>query len=98
MKRIYLIIIALVLALWLALPTLARSNAAPTTTNYNLSWFTIDGGGAMNVSGGPYSLSSTIGQPDAGAMTGGSYTINSGFWGGSLTKYKVYLPLMLKNF
>ncbi len=28
-----------------------------------------------------YSVSGTIGQPDAGAMSGGSYALSGGFWG-----------------
>src|SRR5262245_12842301 len=51
--------------------------------NYDLSWNTIDGGGATFSTGGAYSLGGTIGQPDAGAaMTGGSFTLVGGFWPG----------------
>ena len=47
---------------------------------YDLSWSTIDGGGGTST-GGPYSLSGTIGQPDAGGpMTGGAYSLIGGFW------------------
>lgn len=48
--------------------------------NYSIDWYTIDGGGGTS-SGGPYTLSGTIGQPDAGVHTGGSYTLVGGFWG-----------------
>jgi len=48
--------------------------------NYSIDWFTIDGGGGTST-GGAYSLSGTIGQPDAGKMAGGNYTIDGGFWG-----------------
>ena len=38
-----------------------------------------DGGGT--ITGGVYSVSGTIGQPDAsGAMTGGGYSVTGGFW------------------
>ncbi|MFO0837955.1 MAG: hypothetical protein U1D55_05465 [Phycisphaerae bacterium] len=47
---------------------------------YDLSWFTIDGGGAMFTTGGSFTLSGTIGQPDAGVMSGGSFTLTGGFW------------------
>jgi uncharacterized repeat protein (TIGR01451 family) len=48
---------------------------------YELSWWTVDGGGAMNATGGAYTLSGTIGQPDAGGpYTGAPYTLHSGFW------------------
>ena len=48
--------------------------------SYAIDWFTIDGGGGTST-GGAYSLSGTIGQPDAGRMTGASYALDGGFWG-----------------
>jgi hypothetical protein len=48
--------------------------------SYAIDWYTIDGGGGTST-GGVYSVSGTIGQPDAGKMTGGNYAINGGFWG-----------------
>lgn len=48
--------------------------------NYAVDWFTIDGGGGTTT-GGVYSVTGTIGQADAGAMSGGSYTLQGGFWG-----------------
>ncbi len=51
---------------------------------YDLSWFTIDGGGGSS-GGGSYSLSGTIGQPDVGNMQGGSFGLEGGFWGGVCT-------------
>jgi hypothetical protein len=38
----------------------------------------------MNSTGGTYTLSSTIGQPDAGEMSGGSYGLTGGFWFGQV--------------
>ncbi len=98
MKRVYLIGVMLVIGLLIALPVLARSQTAPAASSYNLSWYTIDGGGAMNVSGGGYSLNGTIGQPDAGVLSGSGYTLVGGFWGGAAINYNIYLPLVLKNF
>ena len=43
-------------------------------------WFTLDGGGGTS-SGGVYTVSGTIGQPDAGQLAGGGYTLSGGFWG-----------------
>ena len=48
--------------------------------NFSIDWFTIDGGGGTST-GGVYSVSGTIGQPDAGHMSGGNFTIDGGFWG-----------------
>jgi len=56
------------------------SSLAARAQSYDLSWFTIDGGGGTST-GGVYSVSGTIGQPDAGHMTGGNYTLDGGFWG-----------------
>ena len=48
---------------------------------YEVSWHTIDGGGGVS-SGGTYTLMGTIGQPEAGAMSGGRYEMVGGFWPG----------------
>ena len=47
---------------------------------YSLDWSTIDGGGGTST-GGVYAVTGTIGQPDAGAMSGGNFTLEGGFWG-----------------
>ncbi|MEI9960755.1 MAG: hypothetical protein WDM76_06385 [Limisphaerales bacterium] len=48
--------------------------------SYSIDRSTIDGGGGTSTGGG-YSMSGTIGQPDAGAtMTGGNYSVTDGFW------------------
>lgn len=47
---------------------------------YSIDWFTIDGGGGTST-GGVFSVSGTIGQPDAGGpMTNGQYSVTGGFW------------------
>jgi hypothetical protein len=46
---------------------------------YSIDWSTVDGGGGTST-GGVYVVSGTIGQPDAGKMQGGQYTIEGGFW------------------
>lgn len=52
---------------------------AAAAQNYTIDWQTIDGGGGTST-GGPYSLSGTIGQPDAGTLSGGQFTLTGGFW------------------
>jgi hypothetical protein len=48
--------------------------------NFNLDWFTNDGGGGTSA-GGNFSLMGTIGQPDASApLTGGIFSLTGGFW------------------
>jgi hypothetical protein len=64
----------------------ASSALAQAGGPYDLSWSTIDGGGATFSTGGPYSLGGTIGQPDAGPaapMTGGAFSLVGGFWLGA---------------
>jgi hypothetical protein len=53
---------------------------AAQAQNYSIDWYKIAGGGGTST-GGVYSVSGTIGQPDAsGAMTGGNYSLTGGFW------------------
>ena len=52
-----------------------------SSNNYEISWYTIDGGGGTS-SGGDFVLSGTIGQPDAGEMSGEGYVLTGGFWYG----------------
>jgi hypothetical protein len=68
------------------------ANAAPRN-GYEISWYTVDGGYTFST-GGTYSLGGTIGQADAGALNGGTYTLNGGFWIGDL--FRLFLPLILR--
>src|SRR5262245_38029413 len=67
-------LLSLGVALALLLPAGARGQ------NYAIDWFTIDGGGGTS-SAGAYTLSGTIGQPDAGHLSAGNFTLDGGFWG-----------------
>ncbi|MEA3375175.1 MAG: hypothetical protein U9R72_03115 [Chloroflexota bacterium] len=94
-QRGLLIAIALLLAL------LAASTArAALSTGYDLSWWTVDGGGRTFSTGEGYTLGGTIGQPDAGALTGGEYTLRGGFWGGGAVtgRFEIWLPLTLRGY
>ena len=56
--------------------------AGASAQSLEISSYTIDGGGGTSA-GGVYSLSGTIGQPDAGGpMTGGVFELAGGFWSG----------------
>ena len=47
--------------------------------SYAVDWYKVAGGGGTSTNG-QYSVSGTIGQPDAsGAMTGGNYSLTGGF-------------------
>jgi hypothetical protein len=67
---------------------------------YELTWANISSGGGSS-EGGVYALSGTIGQPDAGTLSGGSFTLTGGFWAsigliGDDYVY-VYLPLVVRD-
>ena len=73
----------LVLALLWTLTLNLAGQSAP------VDWFTLDGGGGEAI-GGVYRVSGTIGQPDAGTLSGGNYVIEGGFWPGV---YSVSAPV-----
>jgi hypothetical protein len=77
----------------LALASLAQAQNA----NYDLSWWTVDGGGGT-AGDGVYTLSGTAGQPDAGPAleAGAYYTLTGGFWYGAEARYRLYLPIVLR--
>ena len=81
-----------------ATAALAQSGDPPRQpTGYDLSWWTVDGGGGMDSAGAGYALGGTVGQADAGLLTGANgYALLGGFWGGAVWQYRVYLPLLLR--
>jgi hypothetical protein len=98
MKHFIIVIsVALVLHIGITAANAQRSNepAAPQV-GYDLSWYTIDGGGAIST-GGSYALGGSIGQPAVGVLSGGTYTLSGGFWSGTGSNYRIYLPMVLKN-
>ena len=90
--------IILVLVLLLAFFSLAGL-ALAQLGSYDLSWWTVDGGGGTS-SGNGYSLTGTLGQPDAGTVaSGGGYTLAGGFWHGGVAaaiQLKLYLPVVVR--
>jgi hypothetical protein len=63
-----------------AIAVLSLWAGSAVAQNYSIDWFSIDSGGGTST-GGVYTVSGTIGQPDAGKLSGGNYTIEGGFWG-----------------
>src|SRR5689334_15405980 len=53
--------------------------AAVQAQSYSIDWFAIAGGGGTST-GGVFTVTGTIGQADAGHMSGGSFTLDGGFW------------------
>ncbi|MHC4501234.1 MAG: hypothetical protein ACYS21_19225, partial [Planctomycetota bacterium] len=67
----------------ITVPAICILMISPVIADYDISWSTIDGGGGTST-GGNYALVGTIGQPDAGDMSGGDYQLHGGFWPGGL--------------
>jgi len=88
MKKILFILLIVYFSL-LALSTPAQAQS------YAIPWWTVEGGGGTSTGSG-YTLSGTIGQPDAGVMNGGGYTLTGGFWGWDVL-HMIYLPLIMKQ-
>ncbi len=92
-------VIHLVLAILFRLALTTSQSITPVYAQagggYDLTWNSIDGGGAMFSTGGTYSLGGTIGQPDVGSLSGGLYTLSGGFWVDFLGN-RIMLPLILK--
>jgi hypothetical protein len=66
---------------------------------YDLSWWTVDGGGGT-AQGGGLALVGTVGQPDPGpALSGGGLTLTGGFWTGLRAgpRWYIYLPLVVRE-
>jgi hypothetical protein len=85
------VLAALLLLLSAGVTVDAQSNG------YDLSWWTVDGGGQI-IQGGGLTLMGTAGQPDTGpTLSGGGYTLIGGFWpAGRTVQYRVYLPLVTR--
>ncbi len=60
----------------LALVLLSIASAA-TALAQTLRWHTIDSGGTTFATAGNYEVSTTIGQPDAGVMSGESFMLKT---------------------
>jgi hypothetical protein len=64
----------------LLLSTIKHGLSTLHAQSYSVDWYKISGGGGSST-GGIYSVSGTIGQPDASAaMSGGNYSVAGGFW------------------
>jgi len=87
---------AMLLALVLAL--LASATIATAQGDYDISWWTVGGGGYTFSAGDTYTLGGTVGQLATGTMMGGSYALAGGFWARAIPMYPIYLPVVLSNY
>lgn len=95
LRNWHLMLIGLMVLLTLiVLPVLAQSGGV-----YDLSWSNVSGGGGSS-NGGTYTLDGVLGQPDAGMISGGDYSLGGGFWGGGEVivppNFNIFLPLLNK--
>ncbi len=69
----------------LSLAVMLALAPAVLAQDFDIDWYTIDGGGEMFTTGGDFELSGTIGQPDASTtiMSGGDFELAGGFWAGA---------------
>jgi len=84
--------------LCLVLLMVAGSAKAQSGDGFEITTYTIDGGGGFSTGDG-FTLVGTIGQPDSGVHTGGAFELSGGFWvEGILTilEYIINLPLVLR--
>jgi hypothetical protein len=67
----------------------AAASHAQSGGGYDLTWWTIDGGGITFAAGGTFNLGGTVGQSDASnPLTGGAFSLTGGFW---------FTPCILSN-
>lgn len=93
-KRVLLFAVLAFLVMTMALSSGQATMAAPTGGGgLEIAWSTVDGGGAMLSTAGTYSLSGTIGQPDAGLVTTTHYSLAGGFW---YSLAQLFLPQITK--
>ena len=73
----------------------AAPTVAQTSTNYNLEWHVVGGGGGP-VSSASYVVNSTVGQGAASPpySVGSRYIVSGGYW--FTLVYRIYLPLVMR--
>jgi hypothetical protein len=91
MKRLTFLISLVILLL------LASSVLAMSSDNYRLDWFTLMTGSGGKTSSTNYAVNFTVGQTVIGATSGASYEACLGYWCGTGTEHKIYLPLILRG-
>jgi hypothetical protein len=74
-RKLILLLFLLIIILFVVGQAIAQG------TGYEITWWSVDSGGAVAKTGNGYSLSGSIGQADAGQpINGDSYSIQGGFW------------------
>jgi hypothetical protein len=63
--------------------------AGAAHAQFTIDWYTIDSGSGAPA-GGPFSISGTVGQPDAAIVAGGPFQVTGGFWVGGAAAQTCY--------
>jgi hypothetical protein len=89
--------VILALAALLLLTSVVLASGTPS-----VDWWVIGGGGG-HAESAPYALDGTVGQPVVGVVSDDPYELCSGFWcrgagAGAGAEYKIYLPIILRNY
>ncbi len=95
MRRQQRMLITLLLCLLMMAATIQAAGPDEVLTGW-----TVDGGGGRWASANEqYVLNGTVGQPDAGVLGNGDYTLGGGFWGGgeAAITHNIYLPLIIQQ-
>ena len=88
-----------ILVLVLLLLTLTNATSAMESAGYRLDWFTpLTGGGGGAASSTSYAINVTVGQSVAGVGSSTNHAVCLGYWCGGTAQYRIYLPLVLRNF
>lgn len=82
----------------LAVLLLISGSALLAQDGFSIPWWTADGGGGASA-GENFTITGTIGQPDAGApLAGSDYQLSGGFWPGETDDappaHHLYLPVV----
>jgi hypothetical protein len=83
---------ALIVVLLLTGTAIAQSSAS-----FDLSWHVLAGGGDQ-AAGTTYIADCTVGQGTIGWIDSGSYGAGIGYWYGVTEGYRIFLPLVLKDY
>ena len=73
-------------------------HADESRVSYTIPWSVIGSGGMGGIAGS-YTIHSSLGQPVAGGVSGGTYHLTSGFWTEvfeSIAEFFNFLPLILR--
>ena len=91
-KRHAVIFLAGLLAV-LVLVTVAFAQGNPAIERW-----VVGSTGGESTGAGDVALNSTLGEPIIGPSSGGSVSLDAGYWYGGAVEYEIYLPIVLRSY